>query len=136
MTRKPFTPLTRREKLARAVKWWVENNLKQIDRNGISFDETINTLTGGRAGMTVSKRAATGAGWTKNGQTGPRKPGWCLFCWFLGVAVQKDHCRLQFQPGPTHWATWVRAGVAFAIGLYAVWSMARLSLNILTGEFL
>jgi hypothetical protein len=135
MIRKPFTPLTRREKLVRAVKWWVVNNLKQIDQNGISFDESINVLTGGKAGMTLSKRTAIGAGWTKNGQTGPRHDGWCFFCKFLDVVVQKDHCRLQFQPGPTHWSTWVRAGVAFALGLFAVWSLVRLIINLLTGDF-
>ena len=108
---------------------WISNyirqNLAQLDANGISVDETINVLTGGQSGMTVSMRAAIGAGYRADGRTGERKAGWCLFCTFLSWVVQRNHCADQFVPGPTDWRTWIRAGIAFSIGIFGAISLVR-----------
>jgi hypothetical protein len=113
------------------IRNYITQNLAQLDRNGISFDETINVLTGGNAGETVSLRAAIGAGWTAQGRTGPRKPGWCWFCRFLSITVQPHHCELQFVDTPSNWKTWVRAGVAFALGIGGVAGIVHAALQYL-----
>jgi hypothetical protein len=113
------------------LKFYFVQNLRQINALGIEFDKTINVLTGGVFGETVSLRAAKGAGWTINGQTGYREPGWCLFCWFLGTFVQKNHCGLQFATGPSNWMTWVRAGLAFSAGLVGLYFFERWVLRLL-----
>jgi hypothetical protein len=91
-----------------------------LEANAVNFDVTINGLLGGKPGQTLSLRAAIGAGWTAEGRTGPRKPGWCLFCRFLSIAVQRGHCRLQFSSAPSPIETYVRAAIGFAVGIGAV----------------
>ena len=113
------------------LKFYFVQNLRQINALGIEFDKTINVLTGGVFGETVSLRAAKGAGWTINGQTGYREPVWCFFCWFLGTFVQKGHCRLQFVSGPSNWMTWVRAGIAFGGGIWGLYFLASWILHLL-----
>ena len=102
------------------LRYYLKQNLEQIDALGIEFDKTINVLTGGRYGQTVSLRAAEGAGYRADGQTGPREPGWCAFCAFLSAFVQRDHCALQFSSAPSSWVTWLRAGFCFAVGLIGI----------------
>ena len=105
---------------------WPTTQPPYFERVGIEFDTAINVVTGGPLGWTVSERAAYGAGWRPSAdparaqRTGPRKPGWCLFCRFLGVVVQRDHCALQFTDRPSSVPTYIRAGVAFGVGLGAL----------------
>ena len=112
------------------LKFYLVQNLKQINALGIEFDRTINVLTGGAFGQTVSYRAAYGAGWRldpvtgKPARMGPRKPGWCLLCAFLNIFVQKGHCMLQFVKGPSNWLTWIRAGIAFGAGLWGLYLLS------------
>jgi hypothetical protein len=119
------------------LKFYLTQNLRQINALGIEFDKTVNVLSGGIFGQTVSYRAAWGAGWRYDADTGgsaqigAREPGWCLFCWFLGTFVQKGHCMLQFVKGPSNWLTWVRAGIAFGAGLWGLYVFARWLLHLL-----
>ena len=105
---------------------WPSSQPPYFERVGIEFDTAINVLTGGPLGWTVSQRAAYEAGWRPSDdparaqRTGPRKAGWCLFCKFLGVVVQRDHCALQFTDRPSSVPTYIRAGVAFGVGLGAL----------------
>jgi hypothetical protein len=118
------------EKIMEQFKNYINQNLKQLDTNGIIFDETINVLTGGEAGQTVSLRAAIGAGYTPEGRVGPRKLRWCIFCAFLAKAVQPNHCALQFIAGKSNWRTWVRAMITFAIGICGIILIAQYIIHI------
>jgi hypothetical protein len=97
-----------------------------FERVGIEFDIAINVLTGGPLGWTVSQRAAWEAGWrpstdpARAQRTGPRKRRGCLFCRFLGLVVQRDHCALQFTDRPSSVPTYIRAGIAFGVGFLAL----------------
>jgi hypothetical protein len=55
----------------------------------ILLDESLNTLTGGDPGETVSSRAGKGL---KEG-----KPWACILCRFLDL-FQKDHCLKSINP--------------------------------------
>lgn len=113
------------------LQFYLIQNLRQLNALGIEFDKTINVLTGGQFGQTVSYRTAYGAGWRVDPATGmprqlgPREPGWCALCWFLGVFVQRRHCMLQFVKGPSNWLTWVRAGICFGGGLLGLFFLGR-----------
>ena len=82
---------------------------RYLERCGIEFDTAINVLTGGQLGQTVSLRVA-------EAERAGKEWG-CLFCWFLDWAVQRNHCALQFSKTPSPWTVYVRAGIAFAIGI-------------------
>ena len=105
---------------------WPPHQPPYFERVGIEFDTAINVLTGGPLGWTVSQRAAWEAGWRPSAdpaqaqRTGPRKRGWCLFCRFLGLVVQRDHCALQFTDRPSSVPTYIRAGIAFGVGFGAL----------------
>jgi hypothetical protein len=80
-----------------------------LSRCGIEFDISINVLTGGKLGQTVSYRVADAD------REGKR---WgCVFCWFLYYFVQPDHCALQFVKGPSTFWTYIRAGIAFGVAI-------------------
>jgi hypothetical protein len=49
----------------------------------------------------------------------------CIFCNVLDVAVQKDHRELQFTTDPSPASVCIRAGIAFAVGVWASFLMAR-----------
>jgi len=106
--------------MLRTIRRYISNLLGQVDTDGIDVDETFNALSAGPRGWTVSKRVAFDAGYRSDGRTGPRKFVGCVFCRFLGAFVQPSHCALQFAPGPSNWLTWIRAGVAFAWGVYSL----------------
>lgn len=97
-----------------------------FERVGLEFDIAVNVLTGGKLGQTVSLRSAIGAGYTAEGRTGPRQPGWCLMCWFLNWAVQRGHCPDQFVSGPTPPVVMIRAGLAFGTGFILLFGLLKL----------
>jgi hypothetical protein len=103
-----------------AIKRYFQRNLQQLFTNGLVFDETLNVIFGGAPGVTVSMHVAQAAGWGPNGKEREGTRFACLFCKYLDIFVQKDHCRLQFVSGPTNTWTWIRAGIAFAGGILAV----------------
>jgi len=86
-----------------------------VERCGIEFDTAINVLTGGQLGQTVSYRVAVA-------QEDGKRWG-CVFCQFLNWAVQRNHCALQFTDQPSTPLTFIRAGVAFGVGIAATASM-------------
>lgn len=86
--------------------------LTYLERCGIEFDTAVNVLTGGKLGQTVSLRVA-------EAQRAGKLYG-CLFCWFLNWAVQENHCALQFTTKPSPWTVYVRAGIAFAVGIGSI----------------
>lgn len=93
-----------------------------LERCGIEFDTEVNVLTGGGLGQTVSMRAALG--WRA------KKPGWCLFCRFLDIAVQRHHCALQFSDEPAPVPVYLRAGIAFGVGITALAAIAHTGLEL------
>lgn len=94
-----------------------------LERCGIEFDTAVNVLTGGQLGQTVSYRVAVAA------RAGKR---WgCVFCWFLNWAVQRNHCALQFVNVPSTVMTYLRAGVAFGVGIAASVAMVHGAVEIL-----
>jgi hypothetical protein len=97
--------------------------LAYFERCGIEFDTAVNVLTGGQLGQTVSLRVA-------EAQRAGKLWG-CLFCRFLDVAVQKDHCALQFTTKPSPGSVYVRAGLAFAVGIGSIVGLVRLGLHLL-----
>lgn len=111
---------------------WPQTQPPYFERVGIEFDTAINVLTGGPLGWTVSQRAAWEAGWRPSAdparaqRTGARKPGWCLFCRFLGVVVQRDHCALQFTDRPSSVPTYASAGLAFGAGALFLGALGEL----------
>lgn len=90
---------------------------RYLTRVGIEADTAINVLCGGQLGQTVSYRCAVA--WRAG------KPWGCAMCWFLNWAVQRGHCPAQFTNAPTPWFDMVRAGIAFAVGIAAVFGIAH-----------
>jgi hypothetical protein len=91
---------------------------RYLERVGIETDTEINVATGGDLGQTVSMRAALA-------QRAGKRWG-CLFCWFLSIAVQHDHCADQFISQPTPGSVYVRAAIAFVVAIGAVaYSLVR-----------
>jgi hypothetical protein len=94
---------------------------RYLGRCGIEFDTSVNVLFGGQLGQTVSYRVAVAA------RDGKR---WgCIFCWFLSWAVQKNHCALQFEKGPSPVSTYIRAGIAFATAFLALAGLVRIGVT-------
>jgi hypothetical protein len=96
--------------------------LAYFERCGIEFDTAVNVLTGGNLGQTVSLRVA-------EAQRAGKLYG-CVFCWFLNWAVQPNHCQLQFTTKPSPWTVYVRAGIAFAVGIGSIVGLVRLGLHL------
>lgn len=89
-----------------------------LERCGFIFDVAINVLTGGEIDETVSLRVA------KAQKSGKR---WgCMFCRFLDVTVQENHCQRQFEKGNSPAFVYIRAGVAFAFGISAIAGIVKL----------
>jgi hypothetical protein len=101
--------------------------LAYLERCGIEFDVAVNVLTGGQLGQTVSLRVAEAE------RAG--KLWGCLFCQFLSEAVQKDHCALQFTNKPSPWTVYVRAGIAFAVGIGSIFGLADAGLHLVEHLF-
>jgi hypothetical protein len=96
---------------------------RYLERCGVEFDTAVNVLAGGQLGQTVSLRVAIAA------RAGKR---WgCVFCWFLNWAVQRNHCALQFQNVPSPVLTYIRAGVAFGVGILSVIALVHLAVGLL-----
>lgn len=93
-----------------------------LETNGYQFDCAVNALTGGARNQTVSLRAALG-------QRAGRR-GWCLFCAFLSLAVQRNHCALQLAGQPSPSLAYVRAGIAFAVAFGLLYAALRLLLGL------
>ena len=92
--------------------------VKQLETDARDIDCTVDVLTGGPAGMTVSKRAALAA---KAGKW----PG-CLMCWFLNWAVQPRHCEQVLDPNSvTPTSVYIRAGIAFTSGFVGIGLIVR-----------
>jgi hypothetical protein len=88
--------------------------LAYAERVGIEIDTFCNVVfLGGALGQTVSLHAALA---NRDG-----KPWGCVFCRFLSVVVQRDHCADQFLAGPTPGGAYVRAGMAFLAAFVAAW---------------
>lgn len=94
-------------------------------RVGIEFDIAVNVLTGGQLGQTVSYRSAVA--WRAGKRWG------CIMCWFLNWAVQKNHCPEQFTSDPTPNFDMMRAGIAFAFGIFVLCAIAFSVWKIITG---
>lgn len=102
--------------------------LAYLKRVGIMFDIAVNVLTGGQLGETVSYRVAC----AERDEEAKGEDGWgCWFCWFLNWAVQKGHCALQFTNLPSPTWTYIRAGIAFAIGGAVIWALIHELLRLL-----
>lgn len=82
---------------------------RYIERCGIEFDVAVNVLLGGQLGQTISMRCALAdrAG----------KPWGRFMCWFLSWAVQEDHCALQFSNKRVPVLSYLRASIAFLVGI-------------------
>lgn len=90
---------------------------RYLERCGVEFDTAVNVLTGGELGQTVSLRVA-------EAELQEQKQGvfgWgCWFCKFLDIAVQRNHCQLQFSSAKSPVEVYIRAGIAFGAGIGSV----------------
>jgi hypothetical protein len=98
--------------------------MNYLERCGIMFDEAVNCLLGGALNQTVSMRCALA-------QRDGKRWG-CLACAFLSWAVQKNHCTDQFSDAPAPALVYVRAGIAFGVGIAAVAALVHAAVEILS----
>lgn len=101
---------------------------RYLENCGYEFDVAVNVLTGGERDETVSLRVAKEQ--RAEQQRGVFGFG-CIFCKFLDITVQKNHCALQFVNQPSTPLTYIRAGVAFSVGTAAAVSMSAEAVHLI-----
>jgi hypothetical protein len=87
---------------------------------GIAFDMFLNAILGGKAGQTISIRAALAS------QSGSRLG--CLFCRLLSWLVQRNHCADQLAGIGMPFGSYVRALICL---IALAWLMATTILAVI-----
>ena len=85
----------------------IEKFINYFNQVGIAWDMLWNTFFGGKAGQTLSYRAALGME--------AKKPFWCVFCRFLSWLVQRNHCEDQLAGIPMKDENHLRAFGGFVV---------------------